>query len=301
MAVGFGTLVRRGYGEPFTPPPREATSKCGVATVHATPKRSVSTAARHMPNSRLAFDAERPEHPLRARLASPRSFIEHLRAASMAQAEGDDRALDDFLRRIERPLRKYLTARLEDAPDVPDAIDDVVQDALWKVMNGLEACRATSDLQAWAWIWTVVARVRLDHLRRESHRRRTVPIDGVVGRRLRALDDEYLHAIDVSSGDRVLIACLMRSYDELPPSSAALVWGRVILSMSDAELERELGTSASAVKRRWQRLQARLRRETWARLDNLEDATNRHLGLAALRARRLGRSMLAPHSPMPDE
>ena len=228
-----------------------------------------------------------------ARHALPLSFLRHLERARRDHAEGDDHALDALLRRVSGKVRGRLAARLHGVPDLDDAIDEIVQDALWKLVAGMAGCRARSEAQAWAWLWTLVEHARVDYLRRERHRWRTVPIDGIVGRRLEAGADDVREGDGVSHGDRVLLECLMRAYDELPPSSAALVWDRVILSLSDADAGRELGVSASAMKRRWQRLQARLRSEAWIHLARLEDVADRRLGIEALRARRLGRSMLA--------
>jgi DNA-directed RNA polymerase specialized sigma24 family protein len=228
-----------------------------------------------------------------ARHALPLSFLRHLERARRDHEEGDDSALDALLRRVTGKVRGRLATRLRGVPDLDDAIDEIVQDALWKLVTGMAGCRARSDAQAWAWLWTLVEHARVDYLRRERHRRQTVPIDGIVGRRLWARADDDGDGDGVSPGDRVLLECLMRACDELPPGSAALVWGRVILSMSDADLGRELGTAASAAKRRWQRLQARLRREAWIHITRLEDLAGRRLGIAALRTRRFGRSMLA--------
>ena len=215
-----------------------------------------------------------------ASLALPLSFVHHLERARRDHVEGDDRALDALLRRVDGKIRGRLATRLDGVPDLDDAIDEISQEVLWKLVAGMRGCRARSDAQAWAWLWTLVEHARVDYLRRERHRWQTVPIDGIVGRRLGAGTDGDLDGDCVAPGDRVLAECLMQAYEGLPPGSAALVWGRVILSMSDAEAGRELGTSASAMKRRWQRLQARLRRETRDRLHNLEDATDRHLGIA---------------------
>lgn len=238
---------------------------------------------------------------LEASLALPLSFVHHLERARRDHVEGDDRALDALLRRVTGKIRSRLATRMHGVPDLDDAIDEISQEALWKLVAGMRGCRARSDAQVWGWLWTLVEHARVDYLRRERHRRHVVPIDGIIGSRLGDGSDDDWGGDGDDPGERVLLQCLMRAYDELPPGSAALVWGRVVLSMSDAEAGRELGISASAVKRRWQRLQARLRRETRGRIDNLEDEADRCLGLAALQARPLGRPVPAPHDVMPDE
>lgn len=236
-----------------------------------------------------------------ASLALPLSFLHHLQRARHDRANGNDRALDALLQRVTGKIRSRLATRLPGVPDLDDAIDEIVQDALWKLAAGMAGCVARSDAQAWAWLWTLVEHARVDYLRRERHRWPTVPIDGIVGRRLRAGADDEWDGDGGSTGDRVLVECLMTAYDELPPSSAALVWGRVILSMSDADSGWELNTTASAVKRRWQRLQARLRRRTLVQLERLRDRNERQLGLAALRARRMGSSLPEVDDVIPDE
>jgi DNA-directed RNA polymerase specialized sigma24 family protein len=205
---------------------------------------------------------------------------------------GDPAAVDAVLDAV-RPLLVAAAARGLAAGDVParDAAEDVAQVALVRVAAHLGTCRATSPVQFAAWALAIGRRAVWDARAQafgERSRRRT-PLDHLL-----AGGDEWLLAVDPHEpgeglrGSPAMVALLRAALDAhdayaaASARSAELIWMRVVGAATWEDIATVVGASPSAVKRRFQRAQRRLRREAVRRVHALP-ADERARALALLR------------------
>jgi RNA polymerase sigma factor (sigma-70 family) len=195
--------------------------------------------------------------------AIPIALVEHVRRAQEDENRGDDRATDILIGRVYRVVHRVVRYRLSALPDPRSAADDVTHDALVRVSIAIGQCRAKTDKQAWAWIWTVVESARLDYLRRElpslyheafrESYTRTLFAASSIG--AYGSDDNY-----PTAGDELLLQCVMEVYEAMPEQTMELFRDRLVLSSSYEELARKFGTSPGGAKRRLQRATIAIRR-----------------------------------------
>jgi DNA-directed RNA polymerase specialized sigma24 family protein len=125
----------------------------------------------------------------------------------------------------------------------------VVQESLWRVWRGLGGCRAETEGQIRSWIRAIAARQIATLLREEGGLKRV----GIQRLRLEPRASEP----DGEPDERLLL--ILEELGRLPDSAHDLLWGRIVLGETWEEAGAGLGIPATAAKRRWQRLQERLR------------------------------------------
>lgn len=214
-----------------------------------------------------------------ARTLQTSSLVELIQSAVVsADAEGVF-----YLAAIGR-VRRFLRRHFPDAPD--EAIEDWASDTLAMVLSKLSTCRATTDAGVSAWIFTAAWRTvlsdmrshpdagwfneRADRFPRGGHNVDVSESSGMARPRLPAADpDDYevpLPPDEPAFADQpisVLVAATVaRAQRTLPEPTQELLYRRIIERESWKTLARVAGTTTGGCKRRFQRAQARLRRQT---------------------------------------
>jgi RNA polymerase sigma factor (sigma-70 family) len=149
---------------------------------------------------------------------------------------------------VEGFLRSIIVARLRGGW-TEGWIDDVVQESLWRVWRGLGGCRAETEGQVRSWIRAIAAR-QIATLLREEAGRQACGLEAVRG-------ESEAWEPEGKLDERLLR--ILQELGRLPDSAHDLLRGRVILGESWEESGAGLGVPPTAAKRRWQRLQERLR------------------------------------------
>ena len=181
---------------------------------------------------------------------------------------GDEQALEKLLTRLHAPVTRFLERRLQHNAAAQFYAADVAADTLVRVTGSLDQCRASSDREFMAWILTIARNAALDLLRKGFIRySAAMLLDGLASEHR---PDDFL--TEVTPTDRAIADILAQSYGELSPASQELAWLHAVQGSSWREIADALGTTQSGAKRRWQRIQARLRRAVLARLHALPQA-----------------------------
>lgn len=220
----------------------------------------------------------RPEHDVIERGAvdqqQQQQGVEPLVPLLEAMREGGaahQSAMPIFINYVQRPVRTLLRRRAERYGFDASFVDDVVQEALTRIVVSAHRCAATSDRGAIAWVLQVAHSAWCDTLRREGPR-------GV------SLDDQTVmveteHSFEESCGRRPLAApgheILLRAAVgvmlTLSDEDMALLWLRIIAGEEWAIIGSTLCISATAARRRYQRAQHTMRRKVWEALATLPD------------------------------
>jgi RNA polymerase sigma-70 factor (ECF subfamily) len=201
------------------------------------------------------------EGSVRERAGEPLASLADL--GRMARA-GCARALDGLLRQVEGPVYRYLLARLRAAPDAEDLARDLCQEVLIRAMMAIPRSTFASDGRLLSWALTIARNVLLDHLRR-ARGRGEVRGDDHWGR----VESGGAPASDDAPPPRLLEVLAAEALAQVPEATAELLRLRLVGGRSWKEVAETLGIAESAAKRRFQRVQAALRRKILARLDAL--------------------------------
>lgn len=166
---------------------------------------------------------------------------------------GDIQVLGRFCQELRPCLVREVTRRLRGGW-TEDWIEDVVQECLLDVLRGLHGCSANSEVELRAWARAIARRQVAILIHREWPRLESaIPIY--------TLNDlAESSATDPSPGFAALLAVLAAAADELTPTQSRLLWLRLQADATWREIGADLGITASAAKRRYQRLTASLRR-----------------------------------------
>jgi RNA polymerase sigma factor (sigma-70 family) len=175
-------------------------------------------------------------------------------------------ALDDLLRRaqddapvasaqfmnaamvvIRRSLGAWANAILVDR----GMLDDVAQEAALRVWVNRRRCRATTHDQTAGWIAAIARMTAIDHLRASGPRERYLDIETVT---LRALVEPGSEAEPDARVQR-----LVELSWSLGSEASELLWSRLVLGQSWAEIGQDRAISWTAARRRYQRAVERLR------------------------------------------
>lgn len=197
--------------------------------------------------------------------------------AGLARA-GSPAALNRLLHGIEAPVYRYLLTRLRAAPDAGDLALDLRQETLIRAAASLARCTFASDARVVAWALTIARNVLLDHLRAARGRGEVRDDAG------RAYAGAEWPPPDDGSPPRLLETFAAEALAEVPEDTAELLRLRLVAGRSWKEVGEALGVAESAAKRRFQRVQAALRRRILARVDALPPDARRAATLRLLPA-----------------
>lgn len=164
---------------------------------------------------------------------------------------GNPHARNRLLGFLRPRVQRYLAARMR--AEGLAAVDDVTQEALWRIWRGLGGCRATTLGQLTSWGLTIARRALAD-LRREAPPE-SMPLEGVPLAHLSSeqsrveILDPVVHIATLAAGREAM---------RLSPEQGFLLWYRLQASASWEEVAAALSTTPGAAKRRYRRLLLRL-------------------------------------------
>ena len=187
-----------------------------------------------------------------AKVDRDRALVEALRRRESTAAE---RLLETYGDRVYR-LAMRITGNEQDA-------EEVVQDALWSVVQNIDTFRGESLLGSW--IYRITANAAYQKLRRAAHRRNEISLDQV----LPVIDDGHHHGdpsgdwsarIDDPAIQRELRDVLAAAIDELPANHRAVFVLHDVEGLSMVEVTDALGISLATAKTTAHRARLRLRK-----------------------------------------
>lgn len=179
---------------------------------------------------------------------------------------GDEGALEEFLVRVYRIARAFVRRRLPRSAD-DTFVEDTAVETVGRVALAFTACRAGTEGGVVAWILEVARNTAIDLHRQELRR-------ALAG----ALEDLDTTVCDstpapdiLTQSEDALLDLLAETHAALPPDLQLLLWARLIDGATWAEAGEDVGTTPAGAKRRYQRAQARLRRELVRRIHQLPE------------------------------
>jgi RNA polymerase sigma factor (sigma-70 family) len=188
-------------------------------------------------------------------------------------AAGDQRAQSHLLRELYPPVRRHLRRWLGSRPDAVDIAEDLTQETLYQVARSIATCTATTEGQAFSWVLAIARNCAAGDLRRRRKElaRRADPRDLDLASQVAAYQEwtrgDGEHSLPFSA-----LLCLLRAAGSaLPGDVQSLVWLRVVEGAPWSDIAAGLGTTYGAAQRRFQRLQAALRREVLGGVGDLPE------------------------------
>ena len=174
----------------------------------------------------------------------------------------DAEILSEFLERLYVPVHRFVRARLNGFAEPDEAAADVAQDTLVRLARSAVTCRGRSDGEIIAWALQVARRVLITY----CHAHATELLARRFTDDLRAagvavcFEESVGRVPPQDPGFELLLRMTVNAYSKASPSTAELFWLRLVGGAEWAEIARELVTTESAAKRRFQRAQATIRR-----------------------------------------
>lgn len=203
-------------------------------------------------------------------------------------ARGGDRdALNELLEHLRPIILRGVRNRVRSAACAEAVAEELTQDVLLRVTEGLAGCRALSEAQLLAWTRTIARRVVIDWRRRRAHEHGRRTPGGLAAPDTRAPVAGLLPPYEPgtqgdSEVDHVLGQILMEAQEALSPGTQRVLVGRLLYGDTWRAAGCRAGTSAGGAKRRYQRAVARLHREVLLRVRQVENEDLRRALLAKL-------------------
>jgi RNA polymerase sigma-70 factor (ECF subfamily) len=183
----------------------------------------------------------------------------HLVSLARRAAAGEEKAMEQLLLGVHPHVLRYLERWLHESKEWKELAKDLAQDTLVRIARGIACFRGTTDREVVAWCVTIARNIGTDQLRafREEADLTVFGEELGAGARERpgwnAVDDEGSEAV------RILLRLLRQAQDSEPDCNQELLWLRVLQHDSWHEVGEALGIGEAAAKRRYQRIQERMR------------------------------------------
>ena len=178
----------------------------------------------------------------------------------MARArEGDEHALESLLAEVHVHVHRFFSRWLYRRPGWEDTVDDLAQETIIKIARSLDTPLAENDAILLEWCTTVALNAGTDYLRsmRDEWDTRAFFSEaetlGALGWELQDCD------IEEDAGARILLRILREAHEEEGGDAQTLLWHRLVQGDEWAETGDVLGIPHTAAKRRFQRMQGRIR------------------------------------------
>lgn len=190
----------------------------------------------------------------------------------VAARGGGREALNHLLDDLRPIILRNVRDRVRSGVASRAVAEELTQDVLLRVAEGIAGCRARSEAQLRAWCDTIARRVVIDwyrHYSNENERRTAGFQGGLHGRQIgvpgeeRAANTGSMIASDVESA---LGRILFDAQHVLSEGTRQVLRRRLLYNETWREVAEVVGTSPGGAKRRYQRAQARLRSEVLARI-----------------------------------
>lgn len=183
-----------------------------------------------------------------------------LARVAISAADGDGDALEVLLRELHPLLRRFFTRRFKNEPDLSDVVDDLAQQTLVHLAQGIPCCRARDERGVLAWALAIARNCAMDYLRavREERSLRCFS-DLESAASWSSVQDWDMQDAKASPGLQVLQALVQQAQESLPERTQQLLWLRLVEHAPWADVAAEFGTEYRAAQRRYQRAQKALR------------------------------------------
>lgn len=172
---------------------------------------------------------------------------------------GDDHALEGLLREVHVHVHRFFVRWLYRRPGWEDTVDDLAQETLIKIARSLDLCSAENDAVLLEWCTKVALNTGIDYLRSmRDEWDATAFLNDVDA--FRALDwDLREREIEEEAGARIVLRILREAHEEEGCDAQTLLWHRLVQGDEWTETGDVLGIAHTAAKRRFQRMQDRIR------------------------------------------
>jgi RNA polymerase sigma factor (sigma-70 family) len=168
--------------------------------------------------------------------------------------QDDAKAMDQLLGRLYPIVRNFLRRRVNGAQNCEALLDDLVQEAMLKVVESIRKCTFSEDRSLVAWTLTVARNAAIDNLRRAAKRRSAMLLAAEIAS-LPQAEFEQARPTELLPEARATLNYIL---DRLEPETHSLLWSRIVENSTWGDVALELGITVSGAKRRWQRLRGRL-------------------------------------------
>lgn len=194
-----------------------------------------------------------------------------VRLANSALA-GDDRAMERLLAELHIDLLRYLSRWFRLWRQGDEIASEIAQDTLLRVAQGLHCFRGSSNAQLITWARAIAANLAKDAARQTRDEWEAV-VFGMELEELEAADPEAGFGNGdnpaVSQGKRLMLRLLGEALQGGNEEAQVLLWHRLVQGDSWSETGAAVGVTHTAAKRRYQRLQDRLRATLLGQIDSL--------------------------------
>jgi RNA polymerase sigma-70 factor (ECF subfamily) len=169
-------------------------------------------------------------------------------------------SFEALARELTQPLSRYLQRSLGD----PALAEDLLQETLMRIANGLPNFAGRASVKTWA--FSIATRVAADHFRRPAARAHIVDVDEAsdIADEAVAIDDKL--AVDEMN------ACVRQVIDSLPEDYRAALVLHDLEHLDAREVAEICGCSLATAKVRIHRARQRLRHALQSQCDFYRDA-----------------------------
>lgn len=194
----------------------------------------------------------------------------------LAAQQGDRVALNELLATLRPEILAAVGRRVRSAPATQALAEELTQEALLRITEGLSGCRAGTVKQFHAWYWRIALNVVRDWYRRRSEeqsRRVGVQLSEALRRHPgeTVQDREELKHGDERAVDELLGEILLEAQEVLSEGTQIVIRRRLLYGDSWQRAGEAAGTTAGGAKRRYQRAVVRLRKEVISGIRSVPD------------------------------
>ena len=157
-------------------------------------------------------------------------------------------SFDELAKQLSAPLQRYLQRFVGD----PYTAEDLLQETLLRISNGLPGFEGRSSPKTWA--YSIATRTAIDHLRRIKNSLRAVEVD--VEGSLPGADEDVEERLIIDE----MNACIREEIDSLPGDYRAAIVLHDLEGLTAAETAEIVGCSLATAKIRIHRARLRLQK-----------------------------------------
>lgn len=172
-------------------------------------------------------------------------------------AAGDRGALEELLQELWTPVVRYLARWLAGRREGGETAEDLAQDVLVRLAHGIGECRARTDAQVRGWALTAARNRAFDHLRARAR----VPTALGAPEGLEELTEPFGPPAPLSPRLSSLLEQFRTVYEALPPLTQGVLWHRLVQGDSWEVVASEMRITHRSAQRRFQHVQAKVRRQ----------------------------------------
>ena len=183
----------------------------------------------------------------------------HLVSLARRAAAGEENAMERLLAGVHPHVLGYLERWLHGSKEWEELAKDLAQDTLVRIARAIGCFRASTDRELVGWCVTIARNIGTDHLRACRDESDVAAFREELGAGAPAGFGWNADEAVGSEAVRILLRLLRQAQDKEGESNQELLWLRVLRHDSWHEVGEALGIGEAAAKRRYQRVQERLR------------------------------------------